>query len=165
MTEKQITVIVNGEKYRKAVMVHRTLLEFIREDLLLTGTKEGCNEGECGACTILFDGKPVNSCLMLAVEANGHEIITVEGLAKEGKLHPLQEAFMEAGAVQCGFCTPGMLMSAKACLDTYPNPAEDQIRKEMEGNLCRCTGYNRIVEAVQIAAVKIASGKMYHEED
>lgn len=160
MTEKQITVTVNGEKYIKTVKVHRTLLEFIREDLYLTGTKEGCNEGECGACTVLFDGKPFNSCLMLAIEADGHEIVTVEGLAKDGILHPVQQAFIEAGAIQCGFCTPGMLMSAIACLDTYPNPTEDQIRKEMEGNLCRCTGYNRIVEAVQIAAVKIASEKI-----
>jgi aerobic-type carbon monoxide dehydrogenase small subunit (CoxS/CutS family) len=155
MREKKITVTVNGEKYSRTVKVHRTLLEFIRDDLLLTGTKEGCNEGECGACTILFDGQPLNSCMMLALEADGHDILTVEGLEKDGKLHPLQEAFMEVGAVQCGFCTPGMLMSAKACLDQFPNPTEDQIRKEMEGNLCRCTGYNRIVQAIQLAAGRI----------
>jgi aerobic-type carbon monoxide dehydrogenase small subunit (CoxS/CutS family) len=155
MKEKQITVTVNGEIYTKTVKVHRTLLEFIREDLFLTGTKDGCNEGECGACTILFDGKPFNSCMMLAIEADGHDILTVEGLEKNGKLHPLQEAFMEIGAAQCGFCTPGMLMSAKACLDEFPDASEDRIRKEMEGNLCRCTGYNRIIQAIQVAAEKM----------
>ena len=155
MLEKQISVTVNGVKHTKTVSVHRTLLEFIRDDLLLTGTKEGCNEGECGACTILFDGKPMNSCLMLAVEADGHEILTIEGVSKDGKLHPLQEAFIEIGAIQCGFCTPGMVLAAKACLEEYPNPTEEIIRKEMEGNLCRCTGYNRIIEAIQHAAVKM----------
>lgn len=159
MREKQITVTVNGEKYTKTLKVHRTLLEFIRDDLYLTGTKEGCNEGECGACTILFDGKPFNSCMMLAIEADGHDILTVEGLAKDGKLHPLQEAFMEVGAVQCGFCTPGMLMSAKACLDEFTDASEEIIRKEMEGNLCRCTGYNRIIEAVQVAQEKMGQNK------
>jgi aerobic-type carbon monoxide dehydrogenase small subunit (CoxS/CutS family) len=159
MQDKTITVTVNGEKYTKNVAVHRTLLEFIRDDLLLTGTKEGCNEGECGACTILFDGKPLNACLVLAVEADGHEILTVEGLAKDGQLHPLQEAFIEVGAVQCGFCTPGMLLSAKACLDAYPDATEEVIRKEMEGNLCRCTGYNRIIQAVQLASKKMKESK------
>lgn len=158
MHEKQITVTINGELYTKTVRVNRTLLELIREELLLTGAKEGCNEGECGACTILFDGQPLNSCLMLAVEADGHDIVTVEGLAKDGELHPLQEAFLEVGAVQCGFCTPGMLMSAKACLDEFPDPDEEIIRKEMEGNLCRCTGYNRIIEAVRCAAEKMRRG-------
>jgi aerobic carbon-monoxide dehydrogenase small subunit len=155
MIEKTITVTVNGEAHTKTVKVHRTLLEFIREDLYLTGTKEGCNEGECGACTILFDGKPLNSCMMLAMEADGHDILTVEGLEKDGKLHPLQEAFIEVGAVQCGFCTPGMLLSAKACLDEFPDASEDRIRKEIEGNICRCTGYNRIVQAIQVAAEKM----------
>ena len=155
MIEKTITVTVNGEVHTKTVKVHRTLLEFIREDLYLTGTKEGCNEGECGACTILFDGKPLNSCMMLAMEADGHDILTVEGLEKDGKLHPLQEAFIEVGAVQCGFCTPGMLLSAKACLDEFPDASEDRIRKEIEGNICRCTGYNRIVQAIQVAAEKM----------
>lgn len=159
MKEKQITVTVNGEKYTRTVKVQRTLLEFIREELLLTGTKGGCNEGECGACTILFDGKPLNSCMVLAVEADGHEILTVEGLEKEGILHPLQQAFIEVGAVQCGYCTPGMLMSAKACLDEFPEPTEDIIRKEMEGNICRCTGYNRIIQAVQLAAEKMQNNK------
>jgi carbon-monoxide dehydrogenase small subunit len=155
MQSKAITVTVNSVSYTKTVEVHRTLLEFIREDLLLTGTKEGCNEGECGACTVLFDGQPLNSCMVLAIEADGHQITTVEGLSSNGKLHPLQEAFMEAGAVQCGFCAPGMLLSAKACLDTFPDATEEVIRKEMEGNLCRCTGYNRIIEAVQLAQKKI----------
>ncbi len=155
MKEKQITFTINGETMTKTVKVHRTLLEFIREDLYLTGTKEGCNEGECGACTILFDGKPLNACLMLAIEADGHEIETVEGLAKDGKLHPLQEAFIEVGAVQCGFCTPGMLMSAKACLAEFPDATEEHIRKEMEGNICRCTGYNRVIQAVQLAQEKM----------
>ena len=138
--------------------MYRTLLEFIRNDLCLTGTKEGCNEGECGACTILFDGQPMNSCMMLALEADGHEILTVEGLSRDGKLDPLQRAFIEVGAVQCGFCTPGMLMSAKAMLTEFPEATEEIIRKEMEGNLCRCTGYNRIVEAV------LAAEKMIREE-
>lgn len=155
MREKTITVTVNGEKYTRSVKVHRTFLEFLRDELYLTGTKEGCNEGECGACTILFDGKPLNSCMMLAVEADGHDILTVEGLAKNGQLHPLQEAFIEVGAVQCGFCTPGMLLSAKACLDQFPDPTEEIIRKELEGNICRCTGYNRIVEAVLLAVEKL----------
>lgn len=155
MRNKTITVTVNSISYTKTVNVHRTLLEFIRDDLLLTGTKEGCNEGECGACTVLFDGRPLNSCMVLAIEADGHQIITVEGLASNGKLHPLQEAFVEAGAVQCGFCTPGMLLSAKACLDEFPDATEEVIRKEMEGNLCRCTGYNRIIKAVQLTQEKM----------
>jgi aerobic carbon-monoxide dehydrogenase small subunit len=155
MKEKQISVTVNGEQYTKLVKSHETLLQFIREDLYLTGTKDGCGEGECGACTILFDGRPINSCLVLAVEADGHEILTVEGLAKEGVLHPLQEAFIEVGAVQCGYCTPGMLLSAKAVLDENPNPTEEEIRTGIEGNLCRCTGYNRIIEAIQTAAEKM----------
>jgi len=152
MKEKQITFVINGETLTRTVNVRKTLLEFIRDDLYLTGTKDGCNEGECGACTILFDGQPLNSCLLLAVEADGHDLLTVEGLARDGKLHPLQEAFMQVGAVQCGFCTPGLLLSAKACLDQFPDATEAVIRKELEGNLCRCTGYNRIIQAVQLAA-------------
>lgn len=163
MREKQITVTVNGEKYTKTVKVQQTLLQFIREELYLTGTKEGCNEGECGACTVLFDGQPLNSCLVLALEADGHEILTVEGLAREGRLHPLQEAFIEVGAVQCGFCTPGMLISAKACLDEFPNPTAERIRKELEGNLCRCTGYNRIIQAIQAAALKMRANNEYEK--
>ena len=155
MTETTITTTVNGEQYTRTVDSNMTLLFFIREVLSLTGTKEGCNEGECGACTVIMDGKPLNSCLVLAAEADGREILTVEGLAQDGKLHPLQEAFLEAGAVQCGFCTPGMLLSAKALLDIYNHPTDAQIRKEMEGNICRCTGYERIVKAVGAASEKI----------
>lgn len=136
-----------------------TLVEFLRDELHLTGTKEGCDEGECGACTILFDGRPLNSCLVLALEADGHAITTIEGLAQDGRLHPIQEAFVEAGAIQCGYCTPGMVLSAKAVLDEFPNPTEEQIRTGIEGNICRCTGYNRIVKAIMLAAEKINAPK------
>ncbi len=149
MNRKKIEITVNGQKYIKEVSVSRTLLEFIREDLGLTGAKEGCNEGECGACTVIMNRKPVNSCLVLAAETDGAEILTVEGLAMNGELHPLQQAFMDEGAVQCGYCTPGMLMTAKAILDEFDDPSEDDIRKLMEGNLCRCTGYNRIISTVK----------------
>lgn len=159
MREKPIRTRVNGEAWEGSLPTHTTLLEFLRDELELTGTKEGCDEGECGACTVLLDGSPVNSCLVLAIEADGREILTVEGLAKDGRIHPLQEAFMEEGAVQCGFCTPGMLLSALACLDRYPDPTEEQIRKELEGNLCRCTGYTRIVRAVQAAAAKLREAR------
>lgn len=152
-----LTTTVNGEVYTRNVPVNMTLVEFIREELHLNGTKEGCDEGECGACTILFDGRPFNSCLVLAAEAGGHEITTIEGLSHDGRLHPIQEAFVEAGAVQCGYCTPGMILSAKAVLDEFPNPTEEQIRTGIEGNICRCTGYNRIVAAIQLAAKKISA--------
>ncbi|MGM0432314.1 MAG: (2Fe-2S)-binding protein [Spirochaetota bacterium] len=154
MKKKEIFVVVNDEKYVREVPVNRTLLEFIREDLGLTGAKEGCNEGECGACTIIMNGKPVNSCLVLAAEADGAQITTIEGVAGEHELHPLQQAFVDEGSIQCGFCTPGMIMTAKAILDEFPNPNEDDIRKMMEGNLCRCTGYTRIVKTVK----KVAEG-------
>ena len=150
MQSKEISLTVNDEKYTRVVPVQKTLLEFIREDLGLTGAKEGCNEGECGACTIIMDGKPINSCLTL--EADGKNILTVEGLAKNGELHPLQKAFIDGGAVQCGYCTPGMLMTAKAILDEFPNPTEAEIRKMMEGNLCRCTGYTRVVKVIKQVA-------------
>lgn len=153
----RVTTTVNGEAYTRDVPVNMTLVEFIREELHLNGTKEGCDEGECGACTILFDGRPFNSCLVLAAEANGHEITTIEGLSHDGRLHPIQEAFVEVGAVQCGYCTPGMILSAKAVLDEFPNPTEEQIRTGIEGNICRCTGYNRIVAAIQLAAKKLAA--------
>ena len=150
-----ITTTVNGERFTRSVPVNMTLVEFIRDELHLNGTKEGCDEGECGACTILFDGHPFNSCLALAAEADGHEITTIEGMAHDGRLHPIQEAFLEVGAVQCGYCTPGMILSAKAVLDEFPDPTEAQIRTGIEGNICRCTGYNRIVSAIQLAAKKI----------
>ena len=155
MQEKKISFTINGMKLNRTVAVHRTLVELLRDGLGLTGTKEGCDEGECGACTVLLNGKPVNSCLTLAVEADGAEILTVEGLSVNGELHPLQQAFLDVGAVQCGFCTPGMLLSAKAVLDAYKNPTEDQIRTGIEGNICRCTGYDRIVQAIQLAAERM----------
>lgn len=149
MHKKVIDLIVNDDRYNREVPVNKALLEFLREDLGLTGAKEGCNEGECGACTVIMDGKPVNSCLVLAVEADSSNILTVEGLAKNGELHPLQQAFIDEGAVQCGFCTPGMLLTAKAILDEFSQPTEAEIRKMMEGNLCRCTGYTRIIKTVK----------------
>ena len=154
MTEKKITTIVNGETYERTIPVCMTLAEFIRDELGLTGTKIGCNEGECGACTVLLAGTAVNSCLVLAVEADGQQILTIEGLSN-GELHPLQQAFLDAGAVQCGFCTPGMILTAKALLDRSPHPGEDEIRKGIEGNICRCTGYNRIIKAIMLASQKI----------
>ena len=159
MRTVNIEVTVNGEVIRREVPVNRTLLRFLREDLFLNSIKEGCNEGECGACTVIVDGEPVNSCLVLAAEMNGKSVLTAEGLAKDGQLHPLQEAFLEAGAVQCGYCTPGMLMSAVALLNTYPHPTREQIRKEMEGNICRCTGYARIADAILLAVDKMDAKK------
>ena len=154
MRTKAIRVTVNGEVYEKKVDVAQTLAEFLREDLGLTGTKIGCNEGECGACTVIYNGKPVNSCLVTAAEIDGGEVTTIEGLAGE-ELHPLQQAFLEIGAVQCGFCTPGMIMSAKAILDQNPHPTREYIRKNMEGNICRCTGYNRIIDGIMLAAERM----------
>jgi carbon-monoxide dehydrogenase small subunit len=152
MAMHSITLTVNGARERLDVPSNMTLLQMLRERLALTGTKNGCEAGECGACTVLVDGEPVNSCMLLAVEADGREVLTVEGLAPEGRLSPLQEAFVEHNAVQCGFCTPGMLMSAHALLQRNPYPAEAEIKEALVGNLCRCTGYVRIVDAVQAAA-------------
>lgn len=152
MANHTITVIVNGATERLSVASNMTLLQMLREELALTGTKNGCEAGECGACTVLVDGEPVNSCMMLAVEADGSEVLTVEGLAPEGRLSPLQQAFVEHNAVQCGFCTPGMLMSAHALLQRNPNPTETEIKEALVGNLCRCTGYVRIIQAVKTAA-------------
>jgi len=129
-----------------------TLLDFLREDLGLKGTKRGCDSGQCGACTIIMDGKTVNACLILAIQADGKEILTIEGLSSGGRLHPLQEAFVEEGAVQCGFCVPGMILSAKALLDEKKDPSGEEIREALSGNLCRCTGYVKIIKAVQKAA-------------
>ena len=148
----EITLRVNGESEWLEVASHHTLLRVLRQQLALTGPKNGCETGECGACLVLFDGEPVNACLVLAVEADGHEITTVEGLTQDGELDALQRAFVERNAVQCGFCTPGMLISASALLDRSPDPDEAEIREALAGNLCRCTGYTRIVEAVQEVA-------------
>ncbi|MFO7741022.1 MAG: (2Fe-2S)-binding protein [Anaerolineae bacterium] len=156
MGSHPITVTVNGAKERLNVQSNETLLQMLRERLALTGTKNGCSAGECGACTIVMNGEPVNSCMVLAVEADGAEIVTVEGLAKDGQLTLLQEAFAEHNAVQCGFCTPGVLISAHALLERNPHPTEEETKLALVGNLCRCTGYLRLVEAVQAAAEKAA---------
>lgn len=150
----EIMLTINGDAYPVAVKAHETLSKVLRDKLGLTGTKIGCENGECGACTVLLNGDPVNSCLVLAVEADGSQIETVEGLSKDGDLHPLQSAFVAHNAIQCGFCTPGMLMSSKALLDRNPHPTEDEIRHALVGNLCRCTGYVRIVEAIQDVAAQ-----------
>jgi len=145
---KKITLKVNGEDYIREVTEHKTLLRFLREDLGLTGTKQGCGAGECGACTVILNGHAVNSCLVLAAECDGAEIMTVEGEAKEGKLSSLQQAFHQHHAVQCGFCTPGMIMSARALLERKKKPSEEDVKEAIEGNFCRCTGYSQIVEAI-----------------
>ncbi len=152
--KRLITLNVNGKPYEVAVDTHRTLLEVLRKEIGLTGAKEGCGMGECGSCTVLMDGKPILACLVLAMDARSKEILTIEGLAENGELHPLQKAFVEYGAVQCGFCTPGMILSAKALLDKNPSPSEEEVKSAIGGNLCRCTGYNKIVEAI-MAAKKI----------
>ena len=147
---------VNGTDYPVEIEPHRSLLSVVRTELGLAGSKEGCDDSECGACMMLVDGRPVNSCSYLALQAQGHTIVTVEGLSGDDGLHPLQRQFLEQGGVQCGFCTPGMLISAKALLDRTPNPSEDEIRLALSGNLCRCTGYQGIVRAVQAAAAELA---------
>ncbi len=157
MTIHTITVKVNGSSEYVDVPSNMTLLQMLREKLALTGTKNGCAAGECGACTVLLDGEPVNSCMTLAVEVDGREVTTVEGLASEEHLSALQEAFVEHGALQCGFCTPGVLISAHALLERNPHPTDDEVREALVGNLCRCTGYLRIVQAVQAAAIGMAS--------
>ena len=152
---EQITLTVNGETHTLAVPVHRTLLEALREQLLLTGTKHGCELGECGACAVLVDGAPVLSCLLLAPECAGGSVLTVEGMADDARLHPLQEAFADLGAAQCGYCTPGILMTAKALLEQEPNPSRERIREAVSGNLCRCTGYLQIYESIEEAARRL----------
>jgi len=156
---KTIAFKVNGRKYTRAVEEQKTLLRFLREDLHLTGTKEGCGAGECGACTVLLDGRPVNSCLVLAVEIDGCEVTTIEGVAKDGKLTPLQKSFEKHHAIQCGFCTPGMIMSATALLKRNPKPNKEEIQEAIEGNFCRCTGYAQIIEAIQDAAGQLKTKK------
>jgi aerobic carbon-monoxide dehydrogenase small subunit len=154
MAYHSITVTVNGAQERLDVPSNMTLLQMLRERLGLTGAKNGCEAGECGACTVLVGGEPVNSCMMLAVEADGQEVLTVEGLAPEGELSRLQKAFIEHNAVQCGFCTPGMLMSAHALLQRNPQPSEQEIKDALVGNLCRCTGYVRIIDAIEDVATQ-----------
>ena len=143
-----IEITVNGERMRFDVPANLRLIDLLRRELEMTGTHEGCGEGDCGACTVIVNGRAVNSCLMLAVEADGCEIQTIEGLSKGDQLHPIQQAFIEHGAIQCGFCTPGMIMAAKALLDQNPHPSEEDVRRALQGNLCRCTGYKKIIEAV-----------------
>ena len=151
---KEIRITVNGKPYELSVRPWATLLEVIREDLGLTGTKEGCGVGECGACTVIMYSQAVNACLVPVLEAEGRDVITVEGLVQsDGQLHPLQKAFIDHGAVQCGFCTPGMIMSAKALLDENQSPTDEEIKESIAGNLCRCTGYVKIIEAVKAAAI------------
>lgn len=143
-----ITLRVNGETHEVAVEPRMTLLNVLRDVIRLTGTKSACELGNCGSCTVLLDGKPVSSCLLLAVEAQGKDILTIEGMSKDGKLHPLQQAFIEHSALQCGFCTPGFLLVGKALLDKNPSPTEEEVKEAISGNLCRCTGYTPIVEAI-----------------
>jgi carbon-monoxide dehydrogenase small subunit len=155
MSEVTVTLTVNGHVQTVTTAAHKTLLYLLRDDLHLYGTKDGCSEGECGACTVLMNGQPVNACLVLAGQAAGKDIITIEGLATDGHLHPLQRAFVQAGAVQCGFCTPGLILSAVTLLENHPQPTDDQIRHALTGNLCRCTGYTQIIEAVKQAAAEV----------
>jgi carbon-monoxide dehydrogenase small subunit len=150
-------LMVNGEARDMVVPVHKSLLEVLREDLNLTGTKHGCELGECGTCTVLVDGVPVLSCLALPVELQGREIKTVEGMAENGRLHPLQQAFAELGAAQCGYCIPGILLTAGALLEDTPTPTRDEVREALAGNLCRCTGYTKILDAVELAALRMKS--------
>ncbi len=152
MRKISVSLIVNGQVCHLETWPNQTLLYLLRDELGLIGTKDGCQEGECGACTVLLDGEPVNACLVLAGQAHGHEVVTIEGLAQNGRLHPVQRAFVEAAAVQCGFCTPGLIMSSVALLRHTPAPTEAQIRTALGGNLCRCTGYVQIIEAVRQAA-------------
>ena len=160
MVKRVIELRVNGQNYEVEIQPWRTLLEVIRGPVGLTGTKQSCNEGHCGACTVIMDGRAVNSCLMLAAEAQGREVVTIEGLSEGGSLHPLQEAFVTKGAVQCGFCTPGMIMGAKAFLDTNEDPSAEDIRRALSGHLCRCTGYTQITEAVLSAAEVMKSTRV-----
>jgi len=145
---KKVRFEINGEIVHLDVETHWTLLQVLRRTLHLTGTRSGCEMGDCGACTVILNGRACNSCLVLAVEADGGSIVTIEGLARSGELHPIQRAFVEHGAIQCGFCTPGMVMAAKAFLDKNPNPTEDEVRRGLAGNICRCTGYAKIIEAL-----------------
>lgn len=153
MEKHIIRLRINAEEHELHISASETLLEVLRERLSLTGAKEGCQDGSCGACTILLDGKPVRSCLILAVEAEGRDILTIEGLARSEELHPIQEAFINQGGVQCGFCTPGLILTAKALIDSNPEPTETEVKEAISGNLCRCTGYTKIVKSI-VAATK-----------
>lgn len=159
MKMKEIEFVINGKPYELSIPPWKTLLEMIREDLILTGTKEGCGQGECGSCTVIMGGKTVNSCLVPAVEADNQEIITIEGLADGETLHPIQDAFVEQAGMQCGFCTPGMIISAKSLLDRNPNPSLEEIKEGIAGNFCRCTGYTKIVESISAAAEAMKGGE------
>jgi carbon-monoxide dehydrogenase small subunit len=160
VAKQNIVLLVNGDRYEVAIDPWRSLAEVLREDLGLIGTKIGCNQGDCGACTVLLDGRSVSSCLTLAVEADQREITTIEGLAPSADaLHPIQQAFVDRGAVQCGFCTAGMILSAKYLLDRNPSPDAEEIRRGLSGNICRCTGYNKIVEAIESVAADASGGE------
>lgn len=148
---KNITLTVNGEERKLSIDENLRLLDLLRDELGLVGTKEGCGEGECGACTVIMDGETVNSCMVMAFQADGSEITTIEGLERDGKIHPVQKAYIDVGAVQCGFCIPGMVLSTKALLDKNGNPTEEEIREGLSGNLCRCTGYSKMVHATELA--------------
>ena len=156
MSKKIMNFVLNGVEKEVLVQDNITMVDFLRKEMHLTGTKRGCEEGECGACTILLDGKAIDSCLMLAIEADGHEVVTIEGVKQGGCLHPLQQEFINTWALQCGFCTPGMIMSALSLLSENPHPTEQEIRDGIAGNLCRCTGYAKIVEAIDSAAAIMA---------
>jgi aerobic carbon-monoxide dehydrogenase small subunit len=158
MSKLALTLTINGERHEVLTEPHRTLLDVLRVDLGLTGTKENCLEAECGVCTVLLDGRAVNSCILLAAQCRDHEIVTIEGLARDGALHPLQQTFIDRGAVQCGYCIPGMILSAKALLDERPDAGEAEVREALAGNLCRCTGYQKIADAV-VAASRTAAGR------
>lgn len=155
LAKTAISTTINGQSYDFLCEPRQSLLEVLRDVLQLTGAKEGCNNGNCGACTVLLDGEPINSCIVLAVEVADRELTTIEGIAQQGHLHPIQQCFLEGAALQCGICTPGFIVAAKALLDKKPNPSEEEIRFALAGNLCRCTGYDKIVRAVQAAAKRI----------
>ncbi len=156
MTKVALHLTINGERHDVLAEPHRTLLDVLRADLGLTGTKENCLEAECGVCTVLLDGRAVNACILLAAQCQGRDVLTIEGLGRDGRLHPLQQAFIDHGAVQCGYCIPAMILSAKAYLDEHPAPTEAEVREALAGNLCRCTGYQKIADAVLAAARELA---------